>query len=411
MLSGYFARLPLTDRITFAREIWAAVFYGVFAGLALPLIPIVARRIGMSPAGITVMVTMQFIGALFGILLGHMADRRKKIPFVIWPAITGRVMIGLLIFAQSPAVYLILVSVFFLTVNLGGPAYASIMRSNYSDANRSRLMGNIRIVIVIVAAAFSSLAGALLGRNEGIVRWLFMAASAFGILSSVAFARVRVRQGPDLPRDAPSASLLRSLRTVRRNIPFLLFMGILVLCATPDKLAVPLEPIWLVDFLHLGYGEASFLLGTVVSLASIAGYFLWARALKRFNSFAVLSVVAFLFAARFASLALARVSSQLLPMSILSGLTNAGWDLVPIFCIITLADRSRFSLYIGFHTTLFGIRGIIGPSLGTFLYSSGALPLTGIFWVIAAFIACGAGLLMAFSRRPGVRAPARIRVA
>jgi hypothetical protein len=97
-------------------------------------------------------------------------------------------------------------------------------------------------------------------------------------------------------------------------------------------------------------------------------------------------------------------------MSILSGLTNAGWDLVPIFCIITLADRSSFSLYIGFHTTLFGIRGIIGPSIGTFLYSSGALSLSGIFWVIAVFIACGAGLLMAFSRRQGTRASARIRV-
>jgi hypothetical protein len=410
MLSGYFARLPLTDRITFAREIWAAVFYGVFAGLALPLIPIVARRIGMSPAGITVMVTMQFIGALFGILFGHMADRRKKIPFVIWPAITGRLMIGLLAFAQSSGVYLLLVSVFFLTVNLGGPAYASIMRSNYSDANRGRLMGDIRMVIVIVAAGFSALAGILLGRDESIVRWLFLAASVFGILSSVAFARIRVRMGPDFPRDAPSASLLHSLGAVRRNIPFLLFMGILVLCATPDKLAVPLEPIWLVDYLHLGYGEASFLLGTVVSVSSVAGYFLWARALKRFNSFAVLSVVAFLFAARFASLALARSSAQLLPMSILSGLTNAGWDLVPIFCIITLADRSNFSLYIGFHTTLFGIRGIIGPSIGTFLYSSGTLSLSGIFWVIAAFIACGAGLLMAFSRRQGTRASARIRV-
>ena len=307
------ARLPLTDRITFAREIWAAVFYGVFAGLALPLIPIVARGIGMSPAGITVMMTMQFIGALFGILFGHMADRRKKIPFVIWPAIAGRATIGLLVLARSPAVYLLLVSVFFLTMNLGGPAYASIMRSNYSDANRGRLMGNIRIIIVMVAAAFSSLAGILLGRNEGIVRWLFLAASAFGILSSVAFARIRVRQGPDFPRDAAPASLVHSLRTVRRNIPFLIFMGILVLCATPDKLAV-------------------------------------------------LSVVTFLFAARFAALALARASSQLLPMSILSGLTNAGWDLVPIF------------------------------------------------WVIAAIIACGAGLLMAFSWRRGVRAPARIRV-
>ena len=103
----------------------------------------------------------------------------------------------------------------------------------------------------------------------------------------------------------------------------------------------------MVDYLHLGYGDASFLLGGVVSAASVVGYFVWARALKRYGSFAVLTAVVFLFAGRFLALGLARTSAQLVPMSLLSGIVNAGWDLVPIFCTIALADRSNFSLYIG----------------------------------------------------------------
>jgi hypothetical protein len=402
MLREYFARLPLTDRITFSKELPAAVCYGVFAGLALPLIPIVARRIGMTPAGITAMVTMQFVGALFGVLVGHLADRRAKMPLFTWPSIMARAMIGLLAFARTPAAYLVVVSLFNLLVNLGGPAYSSIMRSNYSDANRGRLMGNIRMVVVIVASLLSSIAGVLLGANEALVWWLFLVAAGFGILSSIIFNGIRVRREPDFPRDAP-VSFGHAFRTVAKNAPFLLFMGILFLCATPDKLAVPLEPIWLVDFLHLGYGEASLLLGTIVSMASIAGYFLWARALKRFNSFSVLAVVVFLFAARFASLGLARTSSQLLPMSILSGIVNAGWDLVPIFCIIALSDKSNFSMYIGFNTTCFGIRGLVGPSIGTFLYSAGVLPLNGIFLMISALLVFGGATLWVFSRRAGAR--------
>lgn len=406
MLKSYFARLPLTDRITFAKELWAAVCYGAFAGLALPLVSVVARRIGMSPAGITAMLTMQFVGALFGVLLGHLADSRAKMPFVLWPSLAARGLIGLLAFARTPVPFLIVVSLFNLLVNVGGPAYSSIMRTNYSDAHRGRLMGNIRIVIMTVSTVLSACAGFLLEANESLVRWLFLAAAVFGMMSALIFARIRVRREPALSAPAPE-SFVGAFRIVARNGPFLMFMGILFLCATPDKLAVPLEPIWFVDYLHLGYAQASFLLGTVVSVAGIAGYYLWAKALKRFNSFTVLAAVVFLFALRFAALGLARTSSQLLPMSILSGIVNAGWDLVPIFCIIALSDRSNFSMYIGFNTTCFGIRGLIGPTIGTFLYSSGVLPLGGIFLVIAALLMAGGGSLLAFSRRGGAQLGAR----
>jgi MFS family permease len=408
MLKAYLSRLPLTDRVTFSQELLSGGLYGVFTGITIPLIPIVARRIGMSAAGITAMMTMQFIGALFGVLVGHLADRREKMPFVFWPGVVSRGMIGLLAVARTPLSYLLVVSGFNLLVNLGAPAYSSIMRSNYSDINRGRLMGNIRILIVAISAVVSTLAGLLLARDEGAVKWLFVFAAGFGVLSSVAFGRIKVRRDPTFTGARLQGGFRSSFETVRRNAPFMIFMGIIFLCATPDKLAVSLEPIWLVDYLHLGYSDASLLLGTVVSAASIVGYFIWARALRRFSSFAVLTAVVFLFAGRFLALGLARTSAQLLPMSLLSGIVNAGWDLVPIFCIIALADRSNFSLYIGVNTTFFGIRGLVGPTVGTFLYSSGLLPLGWIFVAISALLAAGGVMLGVFSYRRDTRAPGRV---
>ncbi len=408
MLKAYLARLPLTDRITYSRELWSGSLYGVFTGITTPLIPIVARSIGMSAAGIAAMVTMQFAGALGGVVVGHLADRRAKMPFVLWPGVISRGLIGLLAFARTPWMYLLVVSGFNLLVNVGAPAYSSIMRSNYSDANRSRLMGNIRILIVTISALVSLFAGIALARNERNVRWLFAFASLCGVLSSLAFGRIKVRQEPTLERGISAGSLRASLATVRRNVPFLVYMGITFLCATPDKLAVSLEPIWMVDYLRIDYGEASLLLGTVVSAASIAGYFLWARALKRFSSFTVLTAVVVLFAGRFLALGLARTPTQLIPMSILSGIVNAGWDLVPIFCIIALADRTNFSLYFGVNITLFGIRGMIGPSIGTLLYSSGLMSLRAILLTIAALLAFGSAMMGLFARRPGGRAPATV---
>jgi hypothetical protein len=407
MLRGFLARLPLTDRVTFATEMVAALLYGVFSGLALPLLLIVAQRIGMKPEAITAMVTMQFVGALFGIVLGHLGDRLPPLPFAVWPALASRAAIGLLFFARTPTSFFILVTVYYLLVNLGGPAYGVIMRSNYSDANRGRLMGDIRIAIVIVSAAVSFVASLLLSRNEDLVWWIFPVAGAFGVVSSLAFSRIKVRRRAALPEAAPvpaGGSLRASLVLARRNAPLLVFLGLLFLSALPDKMSIPLEPIWLVNYLEINLGDSSLLLGTVANLASIVGYFVWARALKRARSTAVLAAVIVIFAGRYAALAAARSVAGLIPMSILSGLSNAGWDLVPIFCMIDLADRSNFSLSVGLSTTLFGLRGILGPSIGTLLYTGNVLPLRGIFWVIAGVILSGGVLMAVFSRgRPRVR--------
>jgi MFS family permease len=394
----YIARLPLTDRVTFVRDMQSSVLYGVFSGLALPLITIVARRIGMSAAGITLMVTMPYVGSLFGIFFGHLADTRAAMPLVAVPTCIARASIFLLAFVRTPAGYLAAVSVFYLLSNVTGPAYSSIMLTNYSNANRSRLMSNTRVMVVAVSTLFSAAAGMVLARDERAVHWMFAVASACGVASTLVFSRIRVRRRPAAQGTAP-VSFLRAMRVVRKDAPFMVFMAIYFLCAAPSKFTISLEPIWMVDTLRVGYGDASLLLGSAVSLASIAGYLLWGRALKRLGSITILSCVGFTLAARFAALALARSSAGLLPMGILSGISNAGWDLVPIFAIMTLADPANFSLYFGVHVTLRGVRGLVGPTIGAALYESGALPMQGIFWAVSILVALAAAAMLVFSRR------------
>jgi hypothetical protein len=404
-LRDSFARLPLTDRVTFAIELWASLFFGVFAGLALPLITVVARTIGMSAAAINAMVTAQFIGALFGFYLGHLANSTRAVmPLAVWPSLIGRAAIGLLAFVKTPGPYLLIVSLFYVLTNVNGPAYSSIMRSNYSDAHRSRIMGDIRIVVVVVSAVSSGAAGIILARNESVMRWLFLVAAAFGVASSAIFSRIKVRRGPAAALAVQRPSLLQSVKIIRGNAPFLVFLGLFFFCAGFDKLAIPLEPIWLVDGLRISYSDTSFMLGTVISLASIAAYFLWARALRRFNCFTLIAFNVVIFAARFAALAAARTSAQLLPMSILSGMCNAGWDLIPIFCMIALTGSQNFSVFMGLSTTLYGVRGLIGPSIGTLLYTSGAMSLDGILWMISGLLFLSSIGMFVFARKAGRRA-------
>jgi hypothetical protein len=86
-------------------------------------------------------------------------------------------------------------------------------------------------------------------------------------------------------------------------------------------------------------------------------------------------------------------------MSVILGLINAGWDLVPLFCILPLVtDHMHFSLYFGVHWTLLGIRGIAGPLFGAFIYDTGAFSLPTLFMAIAGLTALGGLLLFPFAR-------------
>lgn len=398
MLKRFLSKLPLTDRITFSIEMWASAFYGVFAGLALPLIPIMARKIGIGAEGIAVMITMQFVGSIFGVFVGHLSDTMPKMPLVVWPLVISRSIVALLAVFHTPAGFFVIASLFYLIANLSGPPFASIMRSNYGNENRSRLLSLLRIEVMVIAAVFSTLASVFLS-DEKIFKWLFPVAAVFGVISTLIFGRIKVRRIPGLPHKSAPVSFRASLAVAGKNAAFMLFMGILMLCAAPDKLAIPIEPIKFVDELGIDYRQTTFILGTVVSAFSVAGYYLWAKALKRVSPFTVVSIITFLGAGRTAVIAAATHVMHLIPASIFLGLTNAGWDLAPLFCVIAIADPENFSLYFGFHTTLIGIRGVAGPAIGTLLFSTGAMSASAIFWMIAAFTAAGGIALAWFSRR------------
>jgi hypothetical protein len=225
MLRAYFARLPLTDRVTHWWDLWASLAYGFFSGGCLTFLSIAARRAGVSDAGMALMLTMPYVGMLSGILLGHLAERHGPMPFYLWPTLASRASLLALPLVKGPIGFLAVAAAFHLLANLGGPAYASMMRSNFSDEHRGRLMGNVRVLIVVVAAGTSWAAGAVLERWPGSWHWLFAGASAVGIVALLFFARIRPRRW--IPAGRPPAGLpagrpgLRACQILRRDGAFL----------------------------------------------------------------------------------------------------------------------------------------------------------------------------------------------
>jgi MFS family permease len=407
IIQSYLRTFSLSDRATLVYDGNAAFWAGIFNGLALPLVGVVGRKMGMSSGMLAVLMSTQFVGLLLNLWFGHLARSGDLVAYVFWPGFLSRAALVFVAFVVSPSGFLVVMGFYYFVSCFSGPAYSSIMRSNYTDVCRGRAMGHIRVMAQAVAALCAAAAGAFLQVSPEGYRILFPIAAVAGALSSLLFRKVRPRKRIEaMPRpEEPKEGFRQSLALMGQDKRFLVFMAIYFVIGFPDKLMIPLEPIRLVDELGAGYGAAGFVLGTIPLTAAILGYFLYSRFANRVDPFLLLVATAFLSSVRFLGFALARVPAHLIPGSFLNGVANAGWDLLPLFTILLFADRTRLGLYMGLHNTLVGLRGLMGPAMGTWLYAGLGMRIKDIYWIAFAIEAAGTALLVVFwasSMRSGI---------
>jgi MFS family permease len=405
-IAAYMKSYPLRDRVTFWHDSRSGLLYGVFNGMAIPFIGVVGRKLGMDSTQLALLSSSVFLGLLVNLWLGHLSDKGDKAAWVLWPGVASRAAAGLAGLAVSPTAFLWAMGSYNVISTFMMPAYSSLMRSNYSDGQRAKAMGHIRVAMMVVSALFAALAGWAMDAAPWAFRIVFPAAGLAGIASSLVFFKVKARPAPPDPAEKPEgAGFLGSLRILKGDKRFLLFLGIFFIVGMPDKIVVSLEPIRLVDELGVSYGSAGVLLGTIPLIASILGYLILSRISKKADPFYLLVLTVLFASSRYLNIALASSPYQLIPGSILSGVANAGWDLLPLFVMITFAHRSRLSLYMGAHNTLVGLRGLLGPLLGTWLYQGLHVKISSLYIVSFCIALAGSALLLAFRMTTGKRGP------
>jgi len=403
-LEALLSRYSTSDRRTLSYDLPAGICVGVFNGLSITFVGIIGRRIGLDAAMLTVLSVSAFVGLLLNLWIGHLSARGRLEAWVLWSGLGSRIIAGFALIWVSPWLYLSIMSLFNIVSSFGGPAYASIMRSAYSDRHRGELMGYVRVFIQTSTALSAALAGALMQTFPGSQRLLFPLAAVFGVVSSLLFYRIKVQaaegEGGPAPGAAaaggPDEGFRASVASLLRDRRFIAYMAVYFVIGFADKIVVPLEPIRFVDELGMTYAEAGLVTGTVPLVGALVGYLVYAKAAARVNPFLALFVTTLLSSTRFINTALAGTSFELIPGAFLSGMSNAGWDLIPIFSLILFAQGRRLSLYFGFHATLVGLRGLIGPVVGAWLYTGLGLSISTIYLIAYASILLGAVLLYLF---------------
>ncbi len=393
-----FSGVPYMSRHTFRWELLSIFFVGLGSGVLVPEFTQLFARKGLSASNLIVglLLSEVLFGNVFGAVLGQLLRRWRRVRCVVLArAATAAMMllVALLPARPSSAVpYALLLIAPSLLSAVQLNVTTSIWHTNYPADVRGQIFCRLSIVRIAAVAASALLAGAAMdARPSWAHRAVYPLAAAAMLASAWAYGRIRARQERRLLADtaAQPLNLLGGFQVLWRDRAYGRFMLWQMISGSMVLLTRPIILLTLTDVWAVTYRE-----GTAATTAV---------------PFAVM-ILALLFAGPlFDRVGITKfraaggsvwVASRLV---IYAALVTHSWPLlIAGFAVQGLASgpghlafniaHTRFAApgdsqaYMGIHMTLNGLRGLVMPLAGAWLYARTgvhALPAAAAVQVVA----------------------------
>ncbi|NOZ21521.1 MAG: MFS transporter [Planctomycetes bacterium] len=386
-------RVPFTSRPTFKYDMNAAWLYGIQLGIIMQAIAFARKYLNATDTEVALILAAPAAGMLWSIYWGHLASNRRKMPFFFWPAMIGRGMVILAAFASNSLSFTIVMLVAYSISMLTAPVRAGIIRANYPDDCRGLIVGRVRATLFLTGAVAAFLAGRFMDRYIEHAHWLFVAAGVAGMVSAAVFSRIKVRREQWLDNHVPERfSLVKTFGVLFSNPKFGVFQLLFSASAFATHMARMVVILYLTDVLKVTYTQYAvamqFLPRIFVVLTTlVAGMYIdrWNPMLIR-GAFVMIGC---------ASPLIIYFSDSIMPVygaMVLWGIALGGGGIVWAVGSMYFAPERQVPAYQGVHTSLTGIRGILGPFVGV-----GLLKLIGMNVLVLASVIqviCGVALLI-----------------
>jgi MFS family permease len=360
-----------------------------------------ALRAGATDFQAGLLVAAPAIGLLLSPFWASFIERSQKpLPYMIWPNLIGRALIILPAFFGVPVVFVAIALVFQLLMGVQAPAYAALIPRMYPPRHRGRLMGNVRVAMVMLMIPMAYLVGWWMDASGS--GGPLATAAVLGVLSILLFTRIR-EAIPATGETAgkPSAGLKREgLRSQWRLVSESRELGLFLLVTTftgfCNLASQPLYQIIQVDRLELSNVEIGWA-RIVYYMFLLLAYLVVGWVIDRYS--AQRTVAYGLIAYAFVPVLYALFESYpaVLAGSAILAVGDAIWDIGFMTYVFRLAPGREAAAF-GLHMMLFGIRGTIGPILSTSLSDAG-LPMPALLGAAALFGWIGFLLFLLLGRR------------
>jgi MFS family permease len=375
--------VPHNARTAFKKEIWASVVVGVMAGAVGPYIAFVAsHRLHCSSTLISLMLAAPWFGGTLCLVWASAMEGKSTMRFVVNSWVVARVLVLLMVFAVNPYVFAAIVIAYQFISTICAPGYTSIMRAIYPDDHRGKLMGYVRVAMMVVATVTTLAVGPILKQWDWSYRAVFPIAAVFGIVSALMFKTIHLpgdnKKGSSSSTRAPFSETLSSVIGVLRNDKrYAWYILTTTVYGFGNFLATPAYPKFMDEVLRMDEWTVG-IYSTLYSVVVMLSYLFWGHYVDRrspvrctaiaifFNS---LIPLVFLFSTSIAGIApRLPVFVWILPGAILTGIMVAGLELAYFNSVLKFAPHGQEMVYQSVQSGVQGLRGIAGPVLGGVMY-------------------------------------------
>lgn len=363
-LRGSFALADPVDarvRRDFHLDAIGSALFGVFNGSVISYIYVVGRTIGVSPLGISVLVAMPAVGNILSLPISMVVQGPHARRFMLGAWSVGRALVLLTLLFGAPLPYILIMALYLVSSSIATPFYAAVMQHIYPREARGRLMSLVRVGSGLMTTLTSLLVAWLLGGRLLPYQTVFAIGAVAALVSLAVFARVTPVRAAPRPRE----SLRAAFATVRHDRRFAVYQGAVFVMGFGNIISGTLYPLVVVDKLHAGYGPFG-VLTVCAALGYLLSFFAWGRVVDRKGPLFTMGLVAIIVVTFPLGMLLASGVWWLAPVIVLTGVSNAGFEIGPYNAVIAYAPTHHdVPRYMALHSYFSGMRGLIAPFVAT----------------------------------------------
>jgi MFS family permease len=378
--------MPMSARVwrNLRVDVGATVLFSMFNVVMNQFYIAFALQQGADKLQVGLLAAAPAVGLIFSPLWAswiEKADNPK--PFIIIPNAVGRMLLLLPAFLPEPGIYVAAAMMFQLLMGIQAPAYASLVSRMYPNEIRGRLMGYVRVSMGVLMIPLAYLVGSWAeahGPTGPLIAASLMGVLSIGLFNTLKLSKKRISivtgggqegdefaQKADNRRKRPSIDFKEQWKLVRHNRTLGVFLLATTFAGFGNMFAIPLYQIIQVNVLELsniqiGYARVAYYTALLLTFL-IAGMMI-----DRFPIKYTLMVGISAYAIVPMLYGIWGTYSVVLAGNAIQGIGDAIWDIGILAFVFRLAP-GREAMVFGIHLMSFGIRGTIGPLLGTSLTS------------------------------------------
>ncbi|MDP2806787.1 MAG: MFS transporter, partial [bacterium] len=308
---------------------------------------------------------------IFSVLVGLFYSNRKKTGLLIAGMVLGRLIFLFSFLINGAGMYLLVLFFYYSVYSVQSPVFNSFFQKHLGQ-KRGQVFGLSRMVMMLCSMLAALAAGKLLDVSPLYYKPILFSVAVTGAVTYILY--IIMDRQTEYPRQSPAyiREALRDYTAMFKRADFLMFEAVFMIYGLAFMIMLPAVPLFLINKLKFTYFQMAQANGVYAQLFMLllipfAGVIYDKVNLWRVWTFSLAIMLGYplLMGLSYLAQSKALAYGSLLFYSL--GLTGVMilWNLGSLHFS---RDKDAF-IYQGFHVTMTGVRGVVGPMLGYLLLS------------------------------------------